>query len=348
MMETLWFVIVALMLVAYVVLDGFDIGAGVIHLIAGRNDEERRTILRAIGPVWDGNEVWLLAAGGVLYFAFPLLYASSFSGFYLPLIMVLWLLMLRAIGIEFRTHLESRVWRAFFDVIFSLSSILLAIFFGAALGNVVRGVPLNNDGYFFLALWTNWRVSANPGILDWFTVMTGVMALATLTMHGALYIAHKTIGDINERARKIALATWPVILALTFISLILTMRVHLDVVDNYRRWPLGLLIPVVVFASLAGVLYFATEYREKAAFLCSSMYIAGMLGGAAFGIYPDVLPAAMNQNNSLTIYNTAAGHHGLAVGLVWWSLGMVIAIAYFVFIYRMFKGKVVLEEGGTH
>jgi cytochrome d ubiquinol oxidase subunit II len=348
MMETLWFVIVALMVVAYVVLDGFDIGAGIIHLIAGRTDRERRTIISAIGPVWDGNEVWLLAAGGTLYFAFPLLYASSFSGFYLPLMMVLWLLMLRAIGIEFRTHLESPVWRAFFDVIFSVSSILLAIFFGAALGNVVRGVPLNADGYFFEPLWTNWRIGPQPGVLDWFTVMTGVMALATLTMHGALYIAHKTEGSINERARRIVLFTWPVVLALTFISLVLTIRVHLDVVDNYGRWPIGLLIPVLVFASLAGILYFATSYREKAAFICSSAYIAGMLGGAAFGVYPDVLPAAMNGKNSLTIYNTAAAHHGLSVGLVWWSIGIVIALAYFTFIYRMFKGKVVLEEGGTH
>ena len=348
MMETLWFVIVALMLVAYVVLDGFDIGAGIIHLIAGRNDEQRRTIIRAIGPVWDGNEVWLLAAGGTLYFAFPLLYASSFSGFYLPLMMVLWLLMLRAIGIEFRTHLESPVWRGFFDVVFSISSILLAIFFGAALGNVVRGVPLNDDGYFFEPLWTNWRVGPQPGILDWFTVMTGVMALATLTMHGALYIAHKTSGAINERARRIALASWPVVLALTCISLLLTLGVHLDVVRNYQRWPIGLAIPVIVFASLAGVRYFATGYREKAALLCSSAYIAGTLGGAAFGIYPDVLPAAMNQKNSLTIYNTAAAHHGLSVGLVWWCIGMVFAIGYFTFIYRMFKGKVALEAGDGH
>jgi cytochrome d ubiquinol oxidase subunit II len=347
-METLWFVIVALMLVAYVVLDGFDIGAGVIHLIAGRNDAERRTILRAIGPVWDGNEVWLLAAGGTLYFAFPLLYASSFSGFYLPLMMVLWLLMLRAIGIEFRTHLESPVWRALFDVIFSVSSILLAIFFGAALGNVVRGVPLNADGYFFEPLWTNWRVGPQPGILDWFTVMAGVMALVTLTMHGALYIAHKTEGAINERARRIALIASPVLLALTFVSLVLTIRVHLDVVDNYLRWPIGLLIPVIVFASLAGVLYFVAAHNEKAAFICSSAYIAGMLGGAAFGIYPDVLPAAMNQKNSLTIYNTAAGRHGLTVGLVWWGIGMVIALGYFTFVYRMFKGKVVLEAGEGH
>src|SRR5512146_2096169 len=142
-MPTLWF-----MIVAYVVLDGFDLGAGIIHLLVARTDRERRTVLRAVGPVWDGNEVWLLAAGGTLYFAFPLLYASSFSGFYLPLMMVLWLLMLRAVGIEFRTHVESPVWRGFFDVIFSVSSLLLAVFFGAALGNVVRGVPLGPDGYF--------------------------------------------------------------------------------------------------------------------------------------------------------------------------------------------------------
>src|SRR4051812_11172600 len=132
-MASIWYVIVALMVVAYVVLDGFDLGAGAIHLIAAKTDEERRTIIRAIGPVWDGNEVWLLAAGGVLYFAFPLLYASSFSGFYLPLMIVLWLLMLRAIGIEFRAHSTSRIWCSFFDLIFSVSSALLAIFFGAAL-----------------------------------------------------------------------------------------------------------------------------------------------------------------------------------------------------------------------
>ena len=218
----------------------------------------------------------------------------------------------------------------------------------AALGNVVRGVPLNNDGYFFEPLWTNWRIGPNPGILDWFSVMAGVMALATLTMHGALYIAHKTCGAVNERARRIALATWPVVLALTFISLMLTIRVHLDVVDNYKRWPIGLAIPLIVFASLAGVLYFASEYREKAAFICSSTFVAGMLGGAAFGIYPDVLPAAMNRTNSLTIYNTAAARHGLSVGLVWWSIGIVIAIGYFVFVYRVFKGKVVLEAGEGH
>ncbi len=162
-MQTLWFMIVAVMVAAYVVLDGFDLGAGVIYLLIGRSSVERRMILRAIGPVWDGNEVWLLAAGGTLYFAFPQLYASSFSGFYLPLMMVLWLLMLRGIGIEFRAHMENPVWQGFFDVGFCASSSLLAIFLGAALGNVIRGVPLGPDGYFFEPLWTNFRVGAQSG-----------------------------------------------------------------------------------------------------------------------------------------------------------------------------------------
>src|SRR5579872_1824969 len=166
-METIWFALVALMLTGYVVLDGFDLGAGALHLVAARTDAERRTVLAAIGPVWDGNEVWLLAAGGTLFYAFPLLYASSFSGFYLALNILLWLLVGRALGIELRHHLENRVWAAFFDGAFSLSSILLIVFFGAALGNVMRGVPLGADHYFFAPLWTDFRPGPNPGILDW-------------------------------------------------------------------------------------------------------------------------------------------------------------------------------------
>src|SRR5579884_4562826 len=176
-METLWFVLVAIMLVAYVVLDGFDIGAGIVHLLAGRTNLERRLILRSIGPVWDGNEVWLLAAGGTLFFAFPRLYASAFSGFYLPLMIVLWLLMMRGVSIELRNHFHEPLWRTFFDGLFAFSSTVLAIFFGAALANVIRGVPIEHDGYFFLPLWTDWKTGPHPGILDWYTVAGGVLAL---------------------------------------------------------------------------------------------------------------------------------------------------------------------------
>ena len=348
-MSTIWFMIIAVMVAIYVLLDGFDIGAGAVHLFIARNDTERRTILRAIGPVWDGNEVWLLAAGGTLYFAFPLLYASSFSGFYLPLIIVLWLLMLRGIGIEFRSHLHDGLWTSFFDVIFSIASILLAIFFGAALGNVVRGVPLNADGYFFEPLWTSFRVGTDNGILDWYTVIMGVVALVTLVVHGSLYLVTKTEGELNGRARRVAFGLWPVQVLLTIVSLAATLVARPDILANFNKWPIGYLIPVVVVGSLVYLLIALRRKNDKGAFLASCGYIVGMLVGAAFALYPTVLPASTDPNYSLTIYNTATGEHGMRVGFVWWTLGMILALTYFVFIYRMFRGKVRVEEGaGGH
>ncbi|HEX6823790.1 MAG TPA: cytochrome d ubiquinol oxidase subunit II [Candidatus Sulfotelmatobacter sp.] len=345
-METVWFMIVAVMVAAYVVLDGFDLGAGVIYLAATKTADERRRIMRAIGPVWDGNEVWLLAAGGTLYFAFPLLYASSFSGFYLPLMMVLWLLMLRGIGIELRSHMHNPVWVGFFDVIFSVSSALLCIFFGAALGNVVRGVPLRPDQYFFEPLWTNFRVGTENGILDWYTVLTGVIALVTLTAHGSLYVAVKTEDDLNARARKVAQGLWPVQLLLTVTGLIATAAIRPGVLENYKHHAVGFAIPVLVFGALALMMHGMIKRADKMAFVASGVYIVGMLVGAAFGLYPVVLPASTDPALSLTIYNTAAGAHGLSVGLAWWSLGMIFALGYFFFLFRMFRGKVRLEGQG--
>ena len=345
-METVWFMIVAVMVAAYVVLDGFDLGAGVIYLAATKTADERRRIMRAIGPVWDGNEVWLLAAGGTLYFAFPLLYASSFSGFYLPLMMVLWLLMLRGIGIELRSHMHNPVWVGFFDVIFSVSSVLLCIFFGAALGNVVRGVPLRPDQYFFEPLWTNFRVGTDNGILDWYTVLTGVIALVTLTTHGSLYVAVKTEDELNGRARRVAQWLWPVQLLLTVAGLIATVAIRPGVLDNYKHHAVGFAIPVLVFGALAVMMHGMIKRADKISFVASGVYIVGMLVGAAFGLYPVVLPASTDAALNLTIYNTAAGAHGLTVGLVWWSLGMVLALGYFFFLFRMFRGKVRLEGEG--
>ncbi len=347
-MPTLWFCIVAVMIAIYVVLDGFDLGAGVLHLFVARNDEQRRKIIRSIGPVWDGNEVWLLAAGGTLYFAFPQLYASGFSGFYLPLMMVLWLLMLRAIGIEFRTHLESDVWRGFFDVVFSISSLLLTIFFGAALGNVIRGVPLAEDHYFFEPLWTNWRVGAHPGILDWYTVMCGVIAAVTLTAHGAFYVATKTEGELNQRCRKTAAFLWPVQLLLTIVSLIATVSIRPELLANYKSYPVAWLIPTLVVAALVGMFLFRSKGNDKAAFVSSAVYITIMLVGAVFALYPTVLPASTNPNWSLTIQNSAAPHYGLTIGLVWWTIGVLFTIGYFVYVYWMFRGKVNLEAGSDH
>lgn len=345
-METLWFMIVAVMVAAYVVLDGFDLGAGAIYLSVAKSSDDRRRILRAIGPVWDGNEVWLVAAGGTLYFAFPLLYASSFSGFYLPLMMVLWLLMLRGIGIELRAHMENPVWVGFFDLIFCVSSVLLAIFFGAALGNVVRGVPLGADGYFFEPLWTNFRASGNTGILDWYTVLTGVIALVTLTAHGSLYVAVKTEGDLNRRSRNVALWAWPLQLILTIVGLIATCYVQPTALDNYKQHAIGYAIPLLVFGSLTVMMYAIRKSEDKIAFVASAFYIVGMLVGAAFALYPIVLPASTNPAYSLSIYNTAAGRHGLTVGLTWWIFALVLALGYFTYLFRMFRGKVRLEGEG--
>jgi cytochrome d ubiquinol oxidase subunit II len=345
-METLWFMIIAVMVAAYVVLDGFDLGAGVIYLGIAKTAEERQAILRAIGPVWDGNEVWLLAAGGTLYFAFPLLYASSFSGFYLPLMIVLWLLMLRGIGIELRAHMDNPVWRGFFDAVFCSSSVLLTIFFGAALGNVVRGVPLGEDHYFFEPLWTNFRVGTNNGILDWYTVLTGVIALVTLTAHGSLYVAIKTENGLNRRARTVAMWAWPLQLILTIVGLVATVAIRPSVLDNYKHHAVGFLIPVVVFVSLAVMMHAMLKRWNKIAFVASALYIIGMLVGAAFALYPVVLPASTGPERDLTIYNTAAGHHGLSVGFAWWILGTILALGYFVFVYRIFRGKVRLEGEG--
>ncbi len=343
---TAWFVLVAFMIIAYVVLDGFDLGAGILHLLVTRTDQERRVVLHSIGPVWDGNEVWLIAGGGTIYFAFPALYASAFSGFYLPLMMVLWLLIARAIGIEFRTRLEAPVWRSFFDGLFAISSALLAIFFGAALGNVVRGVPMAPDHLFFEALWTDWRVGPRPGILDWYTVLTGVVALVALSAHGALYLWLKTSGPVADRSRKIALWCSPVLIALTVTSLVATVFVRQELTRNYSEHPIWMIIPVLVAASLVVVPVAVLRKNKWLAFLGSGLYLISMLAGAAVGLYPNVLPASTDPANSLTISNAAAATHVLQNGLYWWIPGIVIAVCYFVLIYRTFAGYETLSSAG--
>jgi cytochrome d ubiquinol oxidase subunit II len=347
-MATLWFCIVAVMLAAYVILDGFDIGTGAIHLFAAKSDDERRKVLRSIGPVWDGNEVWLLATGGALYFAFPQLYASSFSGFYLPLIMVLWMLMGRAIGLEFRSHIEGPVWKKLCDSVFAVSSILLAIFYGAALGNVVRGVPLAADHYFFLPLWTNWRVGPNPGILDWYTVLSGVVALVALSLHGAHWVALKTDGDLQQRVRKASLILSPALLVLTLLSLIATLSIRPEVLRNFKLAPIGYIIPFAVFGSVVLMFLFTRRGNDKGAFLASSTYLTMMLVGVAFALYPIILPASTGEQFNLTIANSVTSAYAMKVALVWWTFGIIIALGYFVYVYRMFKGKVSLTGSGEH
>ncbi len=341
-MGTLWFCLVAIMIAAYVVLDGFDLGAGIVHYCVARNDRERRLVLRSVGPVWDGNEVWLLAAGGALYCAFPALYAASFSGFYLPLMMVLWLLILRGVSIEFRNHIDSPVWKPLWDAGFMGSSALLAVFFGAALGNVIRGVPLDSSGRFFLPLWTNFGVSGELGILDWYTVLVGVLAFLTLTQHGALWVALKTEEEVQRRAERVAKTVWFGVVAMTVVVTYFTMEVQPQVRANLANHVWGWVFPALAVAGLLAIRGRGSLVR----FLGSCAYIVGMLTSAVFGVFPYVLPARPDPALSLTIQNASAASYGLKVALAWWIPGMILALGYFVFVYRHFAGKVRLDGEG--
>jgi cytochrome d ubiquinol oxidase subunit II len=336
-METLWFSLVAVMIALYVVLDGFDLGAGVIHLFVARTEAERRTVLASIGPVWDGNEVWLLAGGGTLYFAFPALYASSFSGFYLPLMMVLWLLILRGISIEFRNHLQSAVWQPLWDTVFAGASGLLAIFFGAALGNVVRGVPLDRAGEFFLPLWTDFAPGKDPGILDWYTVLIAVVALLALTVHGALWVALKTEGEVHIRARLVAKRLWWGLLAGVVAITLASFHVQPHLQESFAERPWGYVFPVIALVGLVGARMLD---RQRDAFLCSCLFLIAMLVSAAFGLYPYVLPSNGDPAMSLTVANSAAAPYGLRVGLYWFIPGLLLTTGYFVYTYRSLSGKV--------
>jgi cytochrome d ubiquinol oxidase subunit II len=334
------------MIAMYVVFDGFDLGAGILHLHVARSDAERIGVLRSIGPVWDGNEVWLLAAGGTLYFAFPLLYASSFSGFYLPLMMVLWLLVLRGISIEFRNHVESPIWKPFWDGVFCLSSALLALFFGVALGNVVRGVPLDSSGYFFEPLWTDFRLGKDPGILDWYTVLVGIASVLTLTMHGALWVVLKTEGDVQQRARRAALSLWWGLAAITIVVTAVTFQIQPHIPLRLNSQPWGYIFPLLALAGLVGMRWFTKRSRELESFLASCAYIVGMLTSTVFGVYPYVLLSNSDPELGITLYEAAAPIYGLKIGLAWWIPGMLLVTGYFVFVYRHFAGKVKAEEEG--
>jgi len=345
-MELLWFSIIAFMITMYAVLDGFDLGAGALHLVIARSDHERRTILNAIGPVWDGNEVWLIAGGGTLYFAFPLLYASSFSGFYLPLMIVLWLLILRALGIEFRHQIANGLWKSFWDATFSVGSILLTIFLGAALGNVIRGVPLQADGYFFAPLWTSFTPEGETGILDWFTVTMALVSFFVLTAHGANFIALKTEGAIQQRARRAATTMWWGTLGGSIAAAAEISAIRPEFWSNYGTHPWGAIFPLLGLAGLAGMVWGNRSGNDRLAFLSSATFIVGMLAATAFGMYPTVLPSSTDPSLSLTVSSTISHAYGLSVGIIWWTIGMILAAGYVIYMFRSMRGKVALPTEG--
>lgn len=339
-MPTLWFCLVAMMLTGYVILDGFDLGAGFVSLFLARTTAEKRQVIESIGPVWDGNEVWLIAAGGTLYFAFPALYASAFSGFYLALMIALWLLILRGISIEFRNHIDSPIWKPFWDIVFGGSSALLALVFGVALGNVVRGVPIDGNGYFFLPLWTDLQPGHEAGVLDWFTIAIGVASFCALAIHGAAWIALKTAGDLQGRSRGFILKTWLTMAPLTLVISFASFTIQPHLAQRFRDQPWGAVFPLIALAGLGGIGWYTRKQDDLRAFLASCLYLTGMLASVCFSLFPYVLPSTNGPESSLTITNAAAPHNGLVIGLWWWIPGMSLAFAYTWYVYRRFSGRV--------
>ena len=342
-MEALWFAIVAGMLAVYVVLDGFDFGAGFLHLIVARNDAERRTVLAAIGPVWDGNEVWLLAGGGALFMAFPGAYAVGFSGFYLPLMLLLWVLILRGLSIELRGHITNPLWAAFWDATFAVGSTLIAIVLGAALGNVIRGVPLDGTGTFDVPLFNSFWPSTHSGVLDAYTVLVGVFTLVVLGGHGGLYLAMKTEGALYARSLRAARLLWVIAGALFPLVTWATVQVAPELPGTAGQRPLVWILAALVAAAVVTLAVGLVRRRPSLAFLGSAGTLFTLLGTAAAARWPVLLRSNLGPSLSLDAFTAATHHHGLRVALTWSLLGLPLACAYFILLARLFRGKVQLD-----
>ena len=335
-MATVWFILVALMLVAYVVLDGFDLGAGALHLIAARTDAERRTILSAIGPVWDGNEVWLVVGGGVLFAAFPVVYGALFSGFYIAFMLVLLVLILRTVAIEFRSKRDGATWRSTWDFVFFLTSLGLALLLGVAIGDIIAGVPLNSSGQIV--------IGSLVDLLHPFALWVGVTTVAMLTLHGALYLNLKTEGQIQARVR--TLLPWlfgALVVAATVLAVWIWFTDNAVAVD-YRRevWPF--VLPVAAFAAfvVAGVMLL--RGRDLAAFFSSATMLALLLGSVAAGLYPNLLVSSLKSAYNMTVSNAASAPLTLTVMLIVAVIGLPFVLLYTAGAQYVFRGKVELTD----
>jgi cytochrome bd ubiquinol oxidase subunit II len=340
-MAIAWLCLLAFMAVAWVVLDGYVFGTGINYLRMAKTEPERRQVLQTVLPLWDGDEVYLVTMAAATVFAFPGLYASAFSGLYLPLFVLLWLFMMRAFALELRDHIDQRFWQAFWDGSLVLSSAIATFFLGVALGNMLRGVPLGTSGYFFLPLWTDLRPSPHPGILDWYTALIGVLAFLVITMHGALWVAYRTDGEPRQRALGRARHVWPAVVIMTIVDSALTFGVQPQIRANLAQYPWGILFPAAAIAGLAAIAVFVWSEADLLAFTASSLYLFGMLSSVAFGLFPDVLPAS-DGAEPLTIYNTGSGY-AQRVALAWFIPGMLLAIGYSAYAHLRNAGKVRIE-----
>jgi len=335
-LNTIWFLLVGVLIAGYAVLDGFDLGVGVLHLFA-RDDDERRVHLRSIGPVWDGNEVWLLTGGGALFAAFPVVYATVFSGFYLALMLVLFALIARAVALEFRGAVDGPRWRRAWDWAFGLGSLLPALLFGVAVGNVLRGVPITAEA--------SWAGSF-LGLLNPYALLVGLVSLTLFVMHGALWLRLKSSGDLGERMARWAGRAWAAFVLVYGAATAVTFVSAPHLFAGVTRRPLFWVLLVVLVAALATVPWATRRGRELQAFLASAALIVAMIGLCAVSLFPRIVPSSLGLDRSLTIYNAASTPRTLTVMLVIALVGMPLVIAYTAAIYWIFRGKVRATDAG--
>ncbi|GLR18609.1 cytochrome d ubiquinol oxidase subunit II [Portibacter lacus] len=350
-MEVFWYIIIATVLAIFFILDGYDFGAGIIHLFFAKTEKDKVVIAKSAGLFWDSNEVWLVAGGGLLFMAFPIFYASVFSGFYLPLIIVLWLIVFRAIGLEFRGQFDFQMWKDIWDKAFGVSSLLLALFFGIALGNVVRGVNLGSTSngvslheghYFFLPLWDSSfsPLSDTPGVIDWFTLIIGVITVVALAIHGANWVILKTESSINTKLKSVIFNLNITLTALTILSLVVWLKINPEAMDNFYDKPYFGIFPLIYFIGVGGLFFVKKFKKDVYPFILSTLVILGGITATLASIFPVILPSTNDINESLTIYNTATSDYGLSVAVYWGIIGFTLLIFYFIIQKRLLGGKI--------
>jgi cytochrome d ubiquinol oxidase subunit II len=339
-----WYAITSFMLIVYVALDGRNFGAGMLHWLVARTPQERRQVIAAIGPLWSWHEVWLVGFGGTVLAVFPKLLASAFAGYYLALFLILWCLIFRGIALEVGGHINDGMWQGFWDFVFVVASTLLAILFGAAAGNLARGVPLTSDGTFTMAFFTDFKPRGNVGLLDWYTVSVALFAAVALAAHGATYLTLRTQGNVHDRSAGYARGLWSVAALLLVVISAETAIVRPDVLGHAMQnpfWWLGLLL---VCSAAVVLVWGLAMRRELLAFIGSNLLLAGLLAASAAAIFPVVLHSTLTREDSLTAYDVAAGANSLFYAAIWWPIGFALATAYFVFISRRYAGKVSVQR----
>lgn len=333
-LNAIWFVLVAFLIAGYAILDGFDLGVGVLYLFIPHNNE-RRVLLNAIGPVWDGNEVWLLTAGGALFAAFPAVYATVFSGFYLALMLLLVALIFRAVSMEFRGKVDAPGWKRFWDWSFGLGSLLPAVLFGVAFGNILRGIPIDKTGTF---------TGSFLGLLNPYAILIGVLSMVLFTMHGTVYLMMKTDGALRDRLKSWFSGLWIASVALNVLATLATLFVSPFLFDGILRNPLFWVFSILLLGSSLSLPFAVRAQKFFMGFLASSLTIGSMFGLGSVSLFPRLVPSVTDLANSLTAYNASSSPATLMVMLIIALIGMPLVIIYTVIIYRVFKGNVVIAE----